>query len=416
MSTAMSLFGVLCAALAIAVAQESPYVLTRSRTVDVPLETAWRRCVGLVKSAPVIVNAVDSLSHIITFTMPLSPASVKDLALDAKEIEKQPLTMHVTVWISAAGENSRLYIRAVPNGGGFFLHSNGQTELHLLDAIEKDGQWISTDEGDASRRKLDAAPQRAQDIALGVVRASKQLTLNTASADPAVLTLSLMLPSASLNQFIVKPTKQEYPGAAHVTLWFDPSGSGSVLRMRTLILEDGSLSPVPLASNGRLESAIGDPIQKRLGGSSDAIVAVGSNYRGKQEFWNVLFDLDAPGKNPGAARLTRELPVPVEQSWAAVLQAVAQTNTVVGADRSAGTLTFVVAHTSQVGTRYSVHRVIIALEPTTFGSAMSISIPRSQETAEESDDELRLYAERVGTDLFLKSRLKWLTGTKEVKQ
>jgi hypothetical protein len=265
MRTATTLFGFFCAALAVAQAQESPYVVTRSRIVDTPLESAWRNCVALVKSAPVIVNAVDGPSHLIAFTMPLSAAAVKDLVLDAKEIEKQPLTMHVTAWISAAGAKTRIYIRAVPNSGGFFLHSNGQTEIHLLDAIEKGGQWISAEEGAANQKTLDATPQRAQDVVLGVVRASKQLTLNAASADPAVLTLSLMLPSANLNQFVVKPTKQEYPGAAHVTLWFDPSGTGTVLRMRTLILEDGSLSPVPLASNGRLESAIGDPIRKGLG-------------------------------------------------------------------------------------------------------------------------------------------------------
>jgi hypothetical protein len=114
--------------------------------------------------------------------------------------------------------------------------------------------------------------------------------------------------------------------------------------------------------------------------------------------------------------LTRELPVPIEQSWAAVLEDVAQTNIIVGADRSSGTLAFVVAHTSQVGTRYSVHRVVITLESTTFGTGMSISVPRAQETAEESDNELKLYADRVGTDLFLKSRLKWLTEKKESKK
>jgi hypothetical protein len=326
--------------------------------------------------------------------------------------------MHVTVWIAAAGQKARIYVKAAPNAGGFFEHSNGQTELHLLDAIERGGQWVAPGETIVTEQTLDATPQQAQETTLDVVRASKQLILNVASVDPAVITISLMLPSASLNQFVEKPTKQEYPGAAHVTIWSDPSGSGTTLKMKALILEDGSLTPVPLASNGRLESAILDPLKRRLGGVGDvSVVAVGSSYRGKPEFWNVLFDLDAPGKNAGAVPgLTRDLPVPVEQSWAALLQVVTQTNIIVAADRSSATLAFLAAHTSQVGTKYSLHRIVATLVATTFGSKVSLSIPQAQERAEESDNELKLYADRIGTELFLKSRLKWLTETKELKQ
>src|SRR5271169_5643150 len=102
MRTTLSLFGLVCLAMSLVYAQESPYVVTRSRIVDTPLETAWRNCVGAVKTAPVIVNAIDSSAHLIAFTMAVPPVAVKDLALDAKEIETQPLTMHVTVWISLA--------------------------------------------------------------------------------------------------------------------------------------------------------------------------------------------------------------------------------------------------------------------------------------------------------------------------
>jgi hypothetical protein len=222
-----------------------------------------------------------------------------------------------------------------------------------------------------------------------------------------------MIPSANLSQFVVKLGKQYYPGAAHLTMWFEPSGTGTAVRTRTLILESGSLSPVPLASNGQLESAVLDAVQKRTKGMADAAVTVGSNYRGKPEFWNVLFNLDAPPKNPPTPpQLTADLNVPLEKAWTAGLQTITQSNLIVGADHSAGTIEFVTAHTSQIGKKYAVHRVTLSFASTESGTRMTLGIPRSQETAEESANELNLYAGRIGTELLIKDRLKWLTSKK----
>lgn len=408
--------GVLLATFAIASAQESPYVLNRSRVVDIDAATAWKNCVDVVKAAPVIVNTIDGGARLVAFTMPLDAAEVKDQVLDAKEVEKQPLTLQVTIWIAPLGNRTRLYVRAAPNGGGFFTHSNGQIEQHLLDAVEKGGKWAPWGEETSTPLTLDAPPPQAREAAVAVVTASKQLRLNASSANPALVTLSLMIPSASLSKFVPMAAKHYYPGVAHITLWFEPASSGTVVRTRSLIFESGSLSPVPLKSNGQLESAILDAVQKRSKGVTDAVVTLGSDYRGKPEFWNVLFDLDAPGKSTEPPpSLTRDLPVTIEKAWAATLQTVTQTNVIVGADRGAGTLQFIAAHTSEIGTKYSVHRVIIALSSTDFGARISLSIPRAQETADESANELKLFADRIGTELFLTDRLKWLTDKKGSK-
>jgi hypothetical protein len=384
--------------------------------VNTDVETEWENCIDIVRSAPVIVNTIDSASHLVTFTMPLSAAEVRDAVLEAQDIEKQPLTVHVTIWIARVGNRTRLYVRAAPNGGGFFAHSNGQIELHILDAIEKGGKWMPSNQEPSSQTTLDAPPRQAEEAAVGVVRASKQLQLNASGSDPAVVTLSLIIPTGDLNKFVPKQANRYYPGAAHVTLWFVPSGSGTVLRTRTLILESGSLSPVPLMSNGELESVIVNAVRERLKGRANATVTIGSNYRGKLDFWNVLFDLEAPSKSAESVpSLTRDLPVPVEQAWTASLQTLTQTNVIVGADRGAGTLEFIAAHTSEIGTKYSVHRVNITVSATDLGTRMSISIPRAEETKDESENDLKLFSDCIGTELFLKDRLKWLTEEKGLK-
>src|ERR1700761_1732000 len=407
MKAVLPRFGAIFLALVVfAGAQESPYVLSRSRIVDIDAEIAWKNCIEVVRAAPVIVNTLDSSSHLVTFTMALGVADAKDLVLDSKDLEKQPLTLHVTIWISTVGQRTRLYVRAAPNGGGFFAHSSGQIELHILDAIQQGGKWMQVAGESSPQTTPDGSPQQVEAAAPALVSASSQLKLNAHSSDPAVLTLSLMIPSASLNRYVVQPTKQEYPGAAHVTFWFEPSGSQTVVRKRSLLLESGNLSPVPLASNGQLESAVLDAVRKKLKDTADATIAIGSNYRGKPEFWNVLFDLDAPGKNAGSRPpVTKDLPVPIEKAWFAALEVVTQTNIIVFADHSTSTIAFVAAHTSEVGTKYSVHRMTISFSSTDFGTRMLISIPRAQETAEESENDMKLYTERIGTELFVKDRL-----------
>ena len=63
----------------------------------------------------------------------------------------------------------------------------------------------------------------------------------------------------------------------------------TVVRTKTLIFESGSLSPVPLESNGRLEAALLGAIEARVNGSADATAGIGSSYRGKPEFWERSF-------------------------------------------------------------------------------------------------------------------------------
>lgn len=397
-------------AIAIASAQESPYVLNRSRIVGLNADAAWKNCVSLVRAAPVIVNTIDSSARLVTFTMPLGVAEVKDLVLDAKDVEKQPLTLHVTIWIENVGASARLYVRAAPNGGGFFSHSNGLIEQRILDAIEKGQKWMPLTAESSPKTIVDTSPRQAEEAAVAVAMASKQIVLNASSSDPSVMTMSLMIRSADLSKFVPTLGKNYYPGIANITLWFEPSDSGTAVLPRTLIFESGSLSPFPLSSNGVLESAVLDAIQKRLKGAADAPFTIASDYRGKQEFWNVLFGISASTNNSnGTPSLSRDLPVTIDKAWTAGLQVITQSNIIVASDRSAGTFEFLAAHTSQIGTQYAVHRAVIRFTSTDFGTQMSIAIPLARETAEESENDLKLYADQIGTALFIKDRLKWLT-------
>jgi hypothetical protein len=208
----------------IALAQDSEYVLKRSRLVGMSPDSAWANCIEMVKSAPVIVNTIDPASRLVAFSMPLGAEDVKNLVLDSSDInKKQALTLHVSVWISERGSDTRLYVRAAPNGGGFFSHSNGQIEQQILDAIEKGGKWM------ASRRIIpaphmikDATLEAATSGAVEAIMASHKLKLNTSSSIPALLTVSLTIPSADLGSFVPGLVKNYYPGVAHLTLWFLP--------------------------------------------------------------------------------------------------------------------------------------------------------------------------------------------------
>jgi hypothetical protein len=162
-----------------------------------------------------------------------------------------------------------------------------------------------------------------------------------------------------------------------------------------------------------LESAVLDAIRRRLAGAADAPFAIGSDYRGKQDFWNVLFGTNATSNDSDAPRsLTRDLPVTIDKAWTAGLHVITQSKLIVAADRSAEAIEFLTAHTSQIGTKYAVHRVIVRFSSTDFGTQMTILIPHAQETDEESENDMKLCSDQIGTELFIKDRLKWLTEKK----
>ena len=211
-----------------------------------------------------------------------------------------------------------------------------------------------------------------------------------------------------MGSFVSGLGKNYYPGIAHATLWFEPDGSGTAVRIKTLIFESGSLSPVPLESNGKLEAALLDAVKSRLSGSTDAAVSVGSDYRGKPEFWNVLFGLDAPPKSDDQPpRLLRELPVPIERAWQSALNVLVQNHVIGRVDRNGGGIEFLSAHSSQAAAaKYFVHSVLVEFTPSGTGVQMSLSIPRPQEPLAEAE---------TGTELFIKDRLTWLTTKKESK-
>ena len=401
-------------------AQQSPLLLERSRIVTLDPGKAWANSVAIVKAAPVIVNVMDPASKLAGFTMALSGEDVKSLLLDAKEVEKQPHTLHVTIWVTAASQGTRLFVRAAPNGAGFFAHSTGQVEKEILDAIEKGTIWRSVPDDPSRLSVSKAPPEAAFKSASGAALASPRTRLNVSNPDVAVLTCSLMIASSELKTFTngVAQTKgaaqQIYPGAAHLTLWFEPSHEGTTIRSRSLILESGSLSPVSLPSNGRLESAVLKAMEERLGTSPDAVIDIGSDYRGKAAFWTILFGFRASdSKRQSGLAAVRELPAPMEHAWQSTLQVVTQSQVIVEADRLTGVLGFIAAHTSETGTKYSLHKVELVLAATDFGTRLTISIPDTQETAEESERELKAIAERIGTELFLRERLTWLTKKKK---
>ena len=398
--------------------QDSEVVLTRSRNVSMTAEQAWANCIEIVRAAPVIVNTIDSDSQLVAFTMPLGTQDVKNLVLDAPDIDKkQALTLHVTVWISAREKASRVYVRAVPNVGGYFAHSNGQVERQLLDAIEKGGSWMPRGTNSDRKNIADALPEAVRLKALDTLAASPRLKLNTSSLKPSLLTVSLSIRTSDLGSFVSGLGKNYYPGIAHATLWFEPDGSGTAVRIKTLIFESGSLSPVPLESNGKLEAALLDAVKSRLSGSTDAAVSVGSDYRGKPEFWNVLFGLDAtPKSDDQPPRLLRELPVPIERAWQSALNVLVQNHVIGRVDRNGGGIEFLSAHSSQAAAaKYFVHSVLVEFTPSGTGVQMSLSIPRPQEPLAEAENELKVLAGQVGTELFIKDRLTWLTTKKESK-
>jgi hypothetical protein len=394
-----------------AAAQESPYVLERSRLSTVDVTTAWHNCIAAVRSAPVVVNTVDPMSRLIAFTMPLGLDGVKHLVLDSTDIDKQPLTLHVVVWISQIDNRTRLYVRASPNGGGFFGHSNGQIERQLLDAIEKGSPWIAAKDNSDQGQIINATPEHTQQAAADLLTKAQRITLNAKSADPALVTFSLFIPSADLKNYVANLKNAFHPGVVNMTLWFEPSGSATEVRSSTLIFESGSLSFAPLPSNGQLEAKILAAIQDRLKGQTDSVIGIGSDYLGKAQFWNTLFALGTNAKGP--APLTRDLPVPFERAWTASLQVITQSQVIVAVDHAAHSLEFVVAHTSEIGTKYSVHRVLLAFSPIGEGTRMSLAVSGAHETVTEAENDLKAFAERIGMELFLKDRLNWLKkGTK----
>jgi hypothetical protein len=220
-----------------------------------------------------------------------------------------------------------------------------------------------------------------------------------------------MIPSAQLGKFVTGVSSPLYPGAAHFTLWFEASPPRTAVQIRTLVLEAGSLNPMPRPSNGLLESAILTAIEKRAAGSPDATIELGSPYQGKGGFWTSLFGFRAPHANgEPPSSLIRELPAPFDQAWTAALQVLTQSQLIVEADRKIGSLGFLAAHTSEIGAKYAVHRVHIQFDPNDSATRMTVSIAEAPETPNETQSELRTIAERIGTELFLEERLAWLTG------
>jgi len=133
---------VLAAVMAVAAfPQDSPHLLERSRVVKHDVATAWARAVRLLRDSPVIVNTLDRGSGILSFTAALAPSDARQQLLDADETGKQPHTVHVTISISEADQGTRLFVRASPNSGVFFTHSNGVIEKGILDAMES-GSWM----------------------------------------------------------------------------------------------------------------------------------------------------------------------------------------------------------------------------------------------------------------------------------
>lgn len=402
-----SILGVLAAAAVFS--QESPNRLERSRIVNSDVAAVWDRAVQLLKNSPAIANTLDAASGVLSFTMALDPKDAKQQLLDADEIEKQPHTVHVTIWVSEAPRGTRIFVRASPNSGVFFTHSNGIIERQILDAIESGTAWI-TPKKEKEFRKVSCLPEVAWKAASGALLSSPGIIINTADSTAKIVTCSTVIPSGELGKFAAKVKKAIYPGTAHMTLWFEPISEGTLIHMRMLLLELGSLTPVPLVSTERLESAALEALENRMRGGSGIITLEGLNHRMKTGFWSELFSSEAISKDVGGPKLERVLPVSMEKAWHAALRLITQNYVISVCDGRQKRLCFITAHLSKKREGYSSHRVQLTLSPDGEATRMILMIPPAIEPAIESEMEMKAIENRIVTELFFKEQVPWLSG------
>ena len=393
-----------------AASQDSPRRLERGRKMTLSADEAWRRAVRVAADAPGIVNTVDPESRLLSFTMPLSAADVKSMALEGKEIEKQPQMLHVTIWIPRPSAETTVFVRAAPGSVGFFSHSNGLIESQILDAIQNGAPWRSLGAGE--RVKELAQPlERAWEAANALLKSSTRIVVNEANRQIGVLTCSMAIPSSAFKTY-APATQGYYPGRVHITFWLDRAGQVTRIRMRALMLESGSVSPTALASSGLLENTLFDAIEKRLGGE-DVALTIASDYKEKPGFWAALF-----GGEPSVFEeiektgLKQELPAPAERVWTAAIKVLSQSSVINKCDWQAKTLSFVAAHPSDSQAKYSAHPMSVRLAPSEFGTMLYVSSGEAVDTPKELSSERKVIAERIATELFLKDKLKWLLETK----
>lgn len=394
---------------AAAFSQDSPHRLERSRVVKHDVATAWARAVRLLRDSPAIVNTLDRGSGILSFTAALAPSDARQQLLDADETGKQPHTVHVTISISEADQGTRLFVRASPNSGVFFTHSNGVIEKGILDAMESGTAWMPERKGKGSR-DLPYPPGEAWEAAVEVLRASRGIAINAADAESGIVTVSTVIPSGELGTYASKIKKAIYPGAAHVTLWFEPVAGGTAVHTRMLLLELGSLAPVPLASTEYLESSVLTALERRLRGDAGPLAVAESNYRGKAGFWSELFSSDSIPADAAGPKLDRLLPVSVDHAWDSILRLISQNYFISVCDGRGRRLSFITAHLSQKREGYSSHRVQLTLSPDGDATRLTLRIPPSIEPAAESEMEMRAIESRIVTELSFREEVPWLIG------
>lgn len=395
-----------------AFSQDSANTLERVRTLPLAPGEAWSRAINLVKASPAVVNTIDQRSLLLSFSMQLSEGDVRKYLLEGPEVERQPHMVHITIWVSAAGEGSRVFVRAAPGAAGFFSHSNGMIEREIFAAIMKGSAWRTAAAG-AKPRRLAHPPSHAWRAIVDTLTSADRLVVNAADEQAGVAAFSLAIPSSAFSKYSPAATKTYYPGAASLSLWIRADGDSTVAETRVLLHYLGSLSPAALPSSGKLEEDLLAAVDQRARGET-AEFSPGSDYKGNREFFTVLFrdpPLTAAEIERDAFR--QELPVPQESAWTAVLRVLTQTSVIKKCDQAAGLLWIVAAHPSEAKARFSVHELALRLSPSQFGTTLSIAAPDAVDPPRELETERKVIAEKIGMELFLKERLKWLLTKRE---
>jgi hypothetical protein len=309
---------------------------------------------------------------------------------------------HVTVWARPEDAGTRVFVRATIGRAGVFAHSSGLLERQILDAIQLRTPWRKSE-----RDTVKDFSQPADDVwtaARDALRDSESVIVNAEDARARVITCSFSIPSNTFRQYTSARVDDYVPGAAHLTVWVEPTAKGARIRARALMHEFDSLAPTALASSGKLEAAVVAATTTRLDGEN-ASVAGASTYRGKPDFLAALFQ---PPRTADAQDVWKqELPASAERVWIAALKVVTQSSIVVQSDRATGLVRFITAHASDAPAKYSVHQVELRMLSSQLGTTLTVT-GNADEPSQEMVADRRLVVERIAAELFVKERLGWL--------
>ena len=378
--------------------------LNRNWLISEPLEEVWGNTIKIVQNSDAVVGAADSASHLISMTVPISDVEVPRYLLDAREMPRQPQMAHILIWVQAATQGqTHLFIRAAFEIGGIFGHSNGRLEEELFRALSSGEGWRKSEFFETA---IPSSSQEAWRQTLEVVSASGAI-VNCAEPDLGLLTFSVDIPSDALGRFAEQGSGY-HAGSGHMSVWVREDGALTRLRINPLFIEVGHSSPPALRSKGTLEAELAEAVSGRLAGQ-ESTFSLGSRYRRDRDLWWVLFGIPSPDADTlSSDGLLRVLPASRQKVWEAALTVLTQFAVIAECDWATGQITFVAAHPSDLGSKFSVHPMSILLQDSELGIKAYATAAAAREPQQELDQEKREILVKIANQLFIKEKLRWL--------